>query len=391
MTINKDIFDTIYHPPVLASDDLAVLRLLEKQKEQLRPYTQNEPKRWWGTLRRVSSARATQGSNSIEGYFASLDEIRAIGERATPEPDRRETWDAVAGYRRAMTYLVRTAQEGRVGFDMRFLKSVHYMMLEHELNKNPGQWRQRPIYITNKQGEVVYEGVEASEISRLMQALVQSVLQPLDTTPLAVRAAMAHLNLVMIHPFSDGNGRMARALQTFILAREADLHPVFSSIEEWLGANTEQYYQILEQMSDGHWKPETDTAPWVRFCLKAHYQQMQKVLERIDHLGKFADEIEAWVHRKNLPERCIIPLLNTAQGYSLTRQRYEADASIGAATAQRDLSLLVAADFLAASGEKRGRRYVASDSLGALYAQTRPKKKIIDPYELLAEDSSRLL
>ena len=39
------------------------------------------------------------------------------------------------------------------------------------------------------------------------------------------RAAMGHLNLVMIHPFSDGNGRMARALQTLVLAREGILAP----------------------------------------------------------------------------------------------------------------------------------------------------------------------
>ena len=54
---------------------------------------------------------------------------------------------------------------------------------------------------------------------------------------------MAHLNLVMIHPFEDGNGRMSRALQSLVLARDHIVAPEFASIEEYLGRNTPAYYQ----------------------------------------------------------------------------------------------------------------------------------------------------
>ena len=69
-----------------------------------------------------------------------------------------------------------------------------------------------------------------------------------------VRAAMAHLNLVMIHPFRDGNGRMARCLQTYVLACEQIVSPVFSSIEEYLGRNTPAYYNILDEVGGGSWR-----------------------------------------------------------------------------------------------------------------------------------------
>ena len=74
----------------------------------------------------------------------------------------------------------------------------------------------------------------------LMGELVTSLAED-QGVPALVSAAMTHLNLVMIHPFRDGNGRLARALQTSVLTRDSVLDPTFSSIEEWLGHNTADY------------------------------------------------------------------------------------------------------------------------------------------------------
>jgi len=49
--------------------------------------------------------------------------------------------------------------------------------------------------------------------------------------------------------------------------------PVFSSIEEYLGRNTQDYYNVLADVGQGSWNPENDARPWVRFCLTAHYRQ----------------------------------------------------------------------------------------------------------------------
>jgi Fic family protein len=76
------------------------------------------------------------------------------------------------------------------------------------------------------------------ENCRATAALVQELVDWLngdDGTHLLVRAAMAHLHLVSIHPWADGNGRMSRSLQTLMIAREGALAPEFSSVEAWLG------------------------------------------------------------------------------------------------------------------------------------------------------------
>src|SRR6516164_8478986 len=84
-------------------------------------------------------------------------------------------------------------------------------------------------------------GPDHALVPALMAELVSS-LNVKSNLPSVLGAAMAHLNLVMIHPFSDGNGRMGRALQTMVLARDGILDPRFLSIEEYLGRNTLDYY-----------------------------------------------------------------------------------------------------------------------------------------------------
>ena len=107
--------------------------------------------------------------------------------------------------------------------------------------KHPGQWRPGSISVINEDsGQVVYQGPDVEWVPDLMDELIETLRQE-SNTPVIVSAAMAHLNLTMIHPFSDGNGRMARALQTLVLARQGTPNPIFSSIEEWLGRNRQAY------------------------------------------------------------------------------------------------------------------------------------------------------
>src|SRR5690606_34881018 len=147
------------------------------------------------------------------------------------------------------------------------LRSLHFMMTEYDLDASPGLWRPGPIWVQNEAtGQVVYEGPDNSDVPALVDRLVEQ-LEDRSGQREMVRAAMAHLNLVMIHPFRDGNGRMARCLQTLVLAREGILVPEFCSIEEYLGRNTDAYYRVLAEVGQGSWNPHHDARPWIRFCL----------------------------------------------------------------------------------------------------------------------------
>ena len=372
----------IFQEPPLQDADRRVLGLLKEQRETLKIYTQHNPRRWMGSLRRNTFARAIQGSNSIEGYNASMDEAIAAVEDEPPLDERTETWYAINGYRAALTYIIQAANDNYFEFNKQFLKSLHFMMTGFDLNSYPGQWRPGSVFVVNKKtGNTVYTAPDVEYVDPLVcQLITYLVDQPHE--PAAVKAAMAHLNLTMIHPFKDGNGRMARALQTLVLAREEMLHPMFSSIEEWLGRNTEEYYSVLSQVGQGTWNPRNDAMPWVRFCLKAHYQQAATLIRRNEEYENLFDIIDQIVGREGINPRVSVPLFDLALGMRVTNSRYQRDAEVTQYVASRDLKLLSDLELIEPHGENRGRYYTASATLKTARDKVRQKRKLADPYDL---------
>ena len=336
----------VFETPTLRADEEGVVELITSLREELSASVA-EPRGWSGTLRRMSLARAVQGSNSIEGFNASLDDVvAAVDNEPTIDTDV-ETELALRGYCDAMTYVLQIAtDEDSAAVDEGLLKSLHFMMIKHDLAKNPGRWRPGDVYVRRDEtGEIVYEGPPADDVPELIAMALHEL--ELDDSTVFVKAAMGHLNLVLIHPFSDGNGRMARCLQTLVLARDRVISPVFSSIEEFLGRNTEAYYEVLAEVGQGEWHPEHKARPWIRFCLRAHYLQARTVLRRREEAEQLWNRCFDLAEHHGLPERCAAGLMDASYGLRLRRQSYRSltkavvGEEISELTATRDLKAMV--------------------------------------------------
>ena len=377
----------IFQTPTLTPDARWVLAQVEDLRRRLSDQVR-EPRQWVGLLRRVSFARAVQGSNSIEGYNVSLDDALAAADNESPVQASAETWAAIEGYRDALTYVLQLADDRHFTLDESLIRSLHYMMLKYDLSKSPGRWRPGTIYVRNDTtGQIVYEGPDAGLVPGLVAELVKDLCCD-DRPPALVNAAMAHLNLVMIHPFRDGNGRMARCLQTLVLAREGILSPHFCSVEEYLGRNTAAYYDVLAEVGAGSWQPERDATPWIRFILTAHYRQARTLLRRTEESERRWTLLQELAERLRLPERTIGPLFNASMGLTLQNARYRIAADVSELVASRDLKALVDAGLLEARGEKRGRVYMRSKELAAVDDEVRGSRRsrvMEDPFELAAQ------
>lgn len=375
----------IFVCPQIGAEEQAALRHIDNLRQELRYYTA-ESRRWLGPVRKVLAARAIQGSNSIEGYDVSVEDAVAAIEGDEPTDASEENWIAVASYRRAMTYVLQLARDEHFNYSAGLLRSLHFMMTEYDLDASPGLWRPGPIWIRNEAtGKVVYKGPDQTEVDGLIGALIDQLEN--DAGQAMVRAAMAHLNLVMIHPFRDGNGRMARCLQTLVLAREGILVPEFCSIEEYLGRNTQSYYNILAAIGEGSWNPHNDARPWVRYCLEAHYVQAASVLRRIRESEQIWAFLESQVDQAGLPGRAIEALFDATLFMRVRNSSYRsatkaAGEEISVQTATLDLRHMVEAGLLAKHGTKRGTYYLGTDKLRSFYVGLRDERKEISAENL---------
>ena len=376
----------IYTTPAVSGLDETVLGMIDELRAELRFYL-HEPRRWSGSLRRAAFAAAAQGSLSIEGYCASVESTAAVIDGEEPPEVDTATRQAIAGYRDAMTCVLQMATDSPE-INARLLQSLHFMMMRHDLSKNPGQWRPGAVWISDRSGHVVYEAPARD----LLEPLVEETLTHIagSDAPTSVTAAMAHLNLTLVHPFSDGNGRMARCLQTFVLVGGGLGSPAFVSVEEYLGANTAAYYEVLAEVGGGAWSPQSSARPWIEFCLTAHYRQTLALRQRIRETEALWDRCEQLVGRHGLANRCVGGLADAARGWTLRRALYVKTTKLTTGdeisdnTATSDLAAMVSAGLLRPLGERRTRTYEATDELRSVWQRIHlqgPPPETTDPYE----------
>jgi Fic family protein len=372
----------IFQTPDLPQKYIQVIDKVNDLRRQLGWATTDRLNRWQGGLARTTMARAVQGSNAIEGINVTLDDAVAAVDGEKPQtPDEADRY-ALVGYWRAMTYILQKAKETKFTYNEEHLKSLHYMMVEHDLSAYPGRWRPGGVHVSNTAtNQVVYEAPDVALVPDLIAELIDYLNTGGKESPEMVRAAMAHLNQTMIHPFKDGNGRIARALQSLVLMREGVVAPEFSCIEEYIGRNSQAYYAVLAEVGQGSWHPERNALPWIRFCLTAHYNQAITLLRRIHESITRWEALEEAVKAKGLNPRVLPALADASINLKVTNPSYRKQADISNQIAKIDLKNLVLAGFLEPRGEKRGRYYVAGEPVRRIREEHRMTKRAADPFE----------
>ncbi len=351
----------LFPTPMLTPADQIVLADIEDMRSRLRHQVRDHPGKWMAGLRKFLTADAVAASNSIEGFRVTTQDVQDLmdGEHDVDVSD--ENRDETLAYQRMMTYVQSLHDVADFEYSKGLLNALHWMLQghRHSRGKVAGQWRSGPVYVTDPGDPLIaaYTAPNAADVAELMTELVTWLNATDDTHPL-VRAAMAHLHLVAIHPWSDGNGRMSRSLQTLMIAREGVLAPEFSSIEAWLGrpGNTWDYYRQLQRFG-AKYQPDQDASGWVRFSLTAYHQQAQTVQHRMDRSAAVWELLTAFASTAALDERVISALHDVAVHGRIRRARYEQAENLRVQQAQRDLRDLTTAGLLVPVGRTRARYY----------------------------------
>jgi len=165
--------------------------------------------------------------------------------------------------------------------------------------------------------------------------------------------------------------------------------------QEYLGANTQRYYDVLAQVGQGEWHPENDARPWVRFCLEAHYIQAMSVLRRVRESERMWSDLEALLEsRRDLPDRSIQGLFDATLGlrvrnssYRSVLKRFGAE-EVSHQVATTDLGALVEAGLLTQHGKKRGTYYVAAEPLNEIRIRARERRQPLDASSLFVAEAT---
>ncbi|WP_239341202.1 Fic family protein [Frankia sp. CiP3] len=353
----------LYPTPSLTPADERVLDEIDTMRQALRHQIQTAPSKWTAGLRKFLTADAVAASNSIEGFKVPTVDVEDLiaGERDVEVSD--ENREETLAYQRMMTYIQTLHDAPDFAYSKGLFNALHWMLQghRHTARKPAGQWRRGPVYVTDARDPSIaaYTAPDANDVPILMAGLVDW-LGTEDDTHLLVRAAMAHLHLVSIHPWADGNGRMSRSLQTLMIAREGVLAPEFSSIEAWLGrpGNTWEYYRELAGRGPAY-VPGQDVSSWVGFNLTAYHQQAQTVQGRLDRSGQVWRALSEFADGNDLDERVVTALHDVAMAGRVRRSRYEHAEGLSLQQAQRDLRDLTSANVLVPVGRTRARYYTA--------------------------------
>jgi Fic family protein len=181
-------------------------------------------------------------------------------------------------------------------------------------------------------------GVLNAEISRFIQWANER-----NTIPPIIKAGIAHLWFVTIHPFDDGNGRIARAIGDLFLSRADNTPQRFYSLSAQIQQERKAYYKILEETQKG----SLDITKWLRWFLGTLYRAISEAehnLETIHYKSRF------WQHWAShaLNDRQIKLLHRLLDGFDgkLTSNKWSLIGKCSMDTALRDINELIALGIL---------------------------------------------
>ena len=228
-----------------------------------------------------------------------------------------------------------------------------------------GKWRGRdPMRVVSGpvgHEKIHYEAPPGQRIEKEMRQFLSWWNSSLKTEDGLLRAGIAHFYFVTIHPFEDGNGRIARALTDMALAQDEKLSTRYYSLSSQIMEERDQYYSVLEKCSKGN----NDVTHWLRWfleCYKRAAQGAEKIISDVLAKAEFwqrHDKTEMNDRQRKVVNRLLDAGKGGFQG-GLTTRKYVSLAKTSRATAFREMSELLDKGVLRQNPAKTGRQGQAS-------------------------------
>lgn len=314
-------------------------------------------------LQRATEARGAHMSTRIEGNPMTEEEVRAEFARPTPGTSRAELENR--DYRDAARFATQVAGDFDADIDGGLIRALHYLVERNtDTHGTAGQYRsEQNVVRDSRTGALVYQPPPTVQVPALMSELIAWLREHRRDTHPAILAAIAHVELVKVHPFNDGNGRTARALTRYFLERHGWHLRGYVAPEDVFGIDTPAYYRHLADLGSAYASRRPDLTAWVQWFLVGFVAESATG----NSLARdFALATRDSVARLGIAGRLADGVVELWLTGSLSRQEYATALGVSAATAAHDLGLIVAGRLAERRGQGRATRYFAlSDPFAA--------------------------
>ncbi len=248
---------------------------------------------WEVKFRRDAYERIIHHITHLEGNSLNLEEVRDLldgHEVVGSEKDITE----VRNYQNVLKFV--DTLHAQIGSNNRYLLTIEMVTELHRLTladilseEALGVFRQKQVVIRNtKTDEISYTPPPAVEVSYLMEDLVvwTNSEESRSTHPL-LKAGIIHFEIMRIHPFIDGNSRVARAVANLIMCLEGYDLKKFVALEEYFDINPMQYYLTLHTVSNQEVldTSDRDLTAWLEYYTKKAAEELLKVKDKVQRLA----------------------------------------------------------------------------------------------------------
>ena len=194
---------------------------------------------------------------------------------------------------------------------------------------------------------VHYQAPPSSDVPQMMETFLQW-LNTDDGTDALIRAALAHLWFVTIHPFDDGNGRITRTITEMMLARADRSAQRYYSLSAEIFRRRKEYYEVLEHTQHG----DSNVTEWIRWFLTALNASLEEALRTTD---RTLEKAAFWQRLEGTPfserQRKVLNMLWDGFTGKLNTQKWAKINRCSQDTALRDIQDLIAKGVLRKTDE----------------------------------------
>jgi len=303
----------------------------------------------WVIITSTGASTRIEGANMTDEEIASF--LRGLKAKAPKSRDEQE----VAGYADLI---------GRIFDNWRTLKlSENWILQFHSIllhfsekdQAHKGRYKSAPnsVVMTNKQGEqlVLFDPTPPYLVKPEMETILAWTNERLETEEVHPILVIANFifEFLAIHPFKDGNGRMSRALTSFLLLKTGYSYVSYVSLDEIIEETKADYYLALRATQKNHKTDHQDITPWIEYFLDALLEQIERAKKIMEE-----DKPEKLLSEKQLE---IYNLFGGDSTLSVVKIDKILKGKIPQSTIKQALSRLVKLKLLERIGQARSSRY----------------------------------